>query len=70
MHWLVESKGMLSLTSKSSSIDLLELFMIESLINELTTNIESDWELLVKHTSSNTLERRGTLMWMMSHFSS
>jgi hypothetical protein len=70
MHWLVESKGMLSLTSKSSSIDLLELFMIESLINELKTNIGSDWELLVKHTISNTLERQGTLMWMMSHFSS
>jgi hypothetical protein len=44
--------------------------MIESLINELTTNIGSDWELFVKHTLSNTLDRRGTLMWMMSHFSS
>jgi hypothetical protein len=70
MHWLVESKGMLSLTSKSSLIDLLELFMIESLINKLTENIRSDWELLVKHTLSNTLEKRGTLMWMMSHFTS
>jgi hypothetical protein len=67
---MVESKGMLSLTGKSSSIDLLELFMIESLINELTENIGSDWELLVKHTLPNKLERRGSLMWMMSYFSS
>jgi hypothetical protein len=36
--------------------------MIESLINELAGNIGSDLELLIKHTSSNTLERRGTLM--------
>jgi hypothetical protein len=70
MHWLVESKGNLSLTSKSSSIDLLELFMIESLINELTRKIGSDWELLVECTLPNILERRGTLMWMMSDFSS
>jgi hypothetical protein len=42
MHWLVESKGVLSLTSKSSSIDLLELFMIESLKNELTEYILFD----------------------------
>jgi hypothetical protein len=70
MHWLVEFKGMLSLTSKSSSIDLLELFMKESLINELTENIGSDWELLVQHTLSTTLERQGILMWMISHFSS
>jgi hypothetical protein len=48
---------MLSLTSKSSSIDLLELFMIESLINELNETIGSDWELLAKHTLSNALER-------------
>jgi hypothetical protein len=70
MNWLVEFKGMLSLTSKSSSIDLLELFMKESLINELTENIGSDWELLVQHTLSTTLERQGILMWMISHFSS
>jgi hypothetical protein len=63
MHWLIKFEGILLLASKSpSSFDLLELFMIESLINELAENIGSDWELLIKHTSSNTLERRGTLM--------
>jgi hypothetical protein len=63
MHWLIKFEGILLLASKlPSSVDLLELFMIESLIYELIENIGSDCELLIKHTLSNTLERRGTLM--------
>jgi hypothetical protein len=71
MHLLIESEGILLLASKiPSSIDLLELFMIQSLTNELIQNVGSDWEVLAKHTLSNKLERRGSLMWMMSYFSS
>jgi hypothetical protein len=49
MHWLIEYEGILLLASKlPSSIDLLELFMIESLTNELIENVGYDWELLAK----------------------
>jgi hypothetical protein len=59
MHWLVESEGILLLASKlPSSIDLLELFMIQSLTDELIENVGSDWELLAKHTLSNKLESK------------
>jgi hypothetical protein len=44
MHWLVEYEGILLLASKlPSSIDLLELFMIQSLTDELIENVGSDW---------------------------
>jgi hypothetical protein len=69
MHWLIEYEGILLLASKlPSSIDLLELFMIQSLTNELIENVGYDWELFAKHTLSNKLERRGSLMWMVSYF--
>jgi hypothetical protein len=43
MHWLIKIEGILLLASKlPSSVDLLELFMIESLINELNENIGYD----------------------------